>query len=88
MKSRKGMCTAWMPDSAFGRVAMMTDPYVRVKVFELVVTHHVIAVADHLQHEQILPVRKDKGSFVSLGGIKGMIEAETVLVDNFVLYVT
>src|SRR5215831_4341698 len=74
-----------MPDFPFSRIAMMPDPNVGAEVLQAVVANHIIAVADHLEHEQVFPVRQHESSFVASRGIEHTIEPVRVLVDNFVL---
>ena len=57
--------TAGMPDFPFRRIAMMPDPNVGVEIFQPVIANHIIAVADHLEHEQVFPVRQHESPFVA-----------------------
>ncbi len=57
----------------------MPDPDVRVHIFELVILDDIVAVTDHLEHQQVLTVRKHKSARFSGGGVELRIQFIGVL---------
>ncbi len=70
----EGMGSPWMPYSSFGRISLMTDPHMGVKVFELVILDNLFGVSDDLQDEHVSAVREDEGPFFSERGIEFFIQ--------------
>ena len=81
VQADKGMRAAGMPHAPFGWVAVVANPDMRVRVFKLIILNHFVAIADHLQHQQILTVRKHKGFLLILEGVERSIQAVAILVD-------
>ncbi len=68
VETDEGTRAAGVPDPPPGRVAVVPDPDVRVQVLEPVMADHVVAVADHLEHRRVLPVREHERPLLAGGG--------------------
>ena len=59
-------------------------PQDSLEVLELVVADHVVAVAHHLEDRHVLAVGEDEGALVAGGPVKGLVQTETVLVNELI----
>src|SRR5208282_1886171 len=84
MQCYEWMCTTRVPYFALGRITMVADPDVSMKILKPVVANHVVAIAHHLKHQHIFSVGEDKSSFFARGSVIRVIQAIAVLVDNLV----
>jgi len=67
---------AGVPHLALRRVAVVANPDVRRQLFELVATDDIIAIADHLQHQQVPPVAQHERLRPAVAGVEFTVEPE------------
>ncbi len=56
-----------------------------MQVFQLIVAHYIIPIADHLEDQEVLAMGKHEGARLSSGGIKLCVQFKGVLVNDLVL---
>ncbi len=76
--------TARVPDAALGGITMVPDPDMGVHIFELIIADNLVAITHHLEHQQILAMRKHEGALFAQGCIKGGVEFVAVLINVFI----
>ena len=81
---RKRMGAAGMPDAALGREPLVGNPFVGAQLFDLVIFHDGLGIADHLENHDVPAVREHEGPLLAQRRVIFLIEAEAVLVDEFV----
>src|SRR2546427_7967678 len=86
MQPHKRMRTTRMPDPALRRIPMMTDPYVGLEIFQLVVSYNIIPVTHQLQHNHVFPMADNEGLLLAERGIIVLIQTVRVLVEKFIFH--
>ena len=82
---RERMGAAGMPDAALGREALVGDPFVGAQLLDFVILDDGLGIADHLEDHDVPAVGEHEGPLFAQGGVIFLVEAEAVLVDEFVL---
>src|SRR5438552_6482585 len=85
VQSDKRVCSARMPDTALGRVSVVADPDMCLKIFQPVVLYNIISVADQFENDQVLAVRDNECFLLAQRRVVLMVEPVAVLVDELVL---
>ena len=85
VQAHERMGAARMPDPPLGGVAVVADPDVCPEALQPVRPDGVVAVAHHLEDEEILPVREHEGALLAERAVPGPVEPEAVLVHQLVL---
>ena len=65
--------TGRMPDTAFGGIALVGNPYLRLKIFQAVIMHHVLSIAHHFEYHQVTRMRKHESPFFAQRRVVSMV---------------
>ena len=65
--------TAGVPHAALGGVALVGDPDVGFKIFELVVLDVLLGVANQLEHQLVAAMREHEGALLAQRGVQGVV---------------
>src|SRR5207253_6663840 len=85
VQSDKRVCTARMPDTALRRIAVVANPDVSLEIFQPVIFHNIISIADQFENNQVLTVRDNECFLLAQRRVVLEVEPVAVLVDELVL---
>ncbi len=82
--AHKRMRAPRMPHAPLGRIALMRDPGMGLKILELVILDILFGIADQFENQEISSVREDEGALVAERGVVGVIEPVGISIDEFI----
>jgi hypothetical protein len=78
------MGSSRMPDSSLGRVSLMGDPDISLKIVQLIIPDNFLSIPDYFEYKEITSMGENKCPLLTCGIIVFAVYFSSVLINKFI----